>query len=240
VPTIPELLSPAVRQQETQALAMLNQAGMIVDRPVRIGETGSGACNGNAPASGVFASALWALDWSLRAASSGVVGLSFHGHFGLCGAHNQSPICAYSNEAARIGNLSAQPVYYGLLAARQLEGGRFVPTRLIARELLPDLTTWATVNRNGTVRIAIDNLATTGLAQPIFMSIKGYVATEEALFGPSSGARGGIDLGGASVTSKAQWQPRLAAPIDGRRSLRVVVHPASAVIVTLYRKHGRG
>lgn len=236
-PTIAGLLSPTVRQQEDMILQTLTSVGSVAGRPTRIGETNGVSCTGSPSVSPVFASALWALDWSLRAASSGVQGLNFQGHFDTCRFHNQSPICAPSNEAARIGDVTAQPEYYGLLAARQLEGGRFVPTRLIASVSLPNLTTWATLAPNGTVRIAIDNLATAGPSQPIRIAIPGYSASAvETLIGPSVEARDGIALGGAPVTSGGLWGPRPARPSHRSRSLRVVVRPASALIVTLRPK----
>jgi len=239
-PTSAELLSPAVRQQENETLNALAQAGAIAGRSTRIGETGTGACGGNSSASPVFASALWSLDWALRAGSSGVKGLNFHGHLGICGSYNQSPICAPSTEAAQVGDVTPQPEYYGLLAASQLEGGRFVPTRLDAPHPLPNLTTWATLAPSGTVRIAIDNLATTGLAQPLSITASGYTATEEPLAGPSAEARSGIDLGATPVTDTGKWQSRPARLLGRGHSFHVIIRPASAVIVTLHPSHSRG
>jgi hypothetical protein len=226
-----------VRQQEDEVLQTLALARGVTGRTTRIGETNGVACSSIPAVSRQFASALWSLDWSLRAASSGVQGLNFHGHFGVCGAHNQSPICAVGNEAARVEDVTVQPEYYGLLAARQLEGGRFVPTRLVASAPPPNLTTWATLASGGTVRIAIDNLATTGPSQPIRIAIPGYgVSGVETLIGPSAEAGGGIILGGAPVSDGGRWGPRSMRPSRGSGSLRIRIRPASAAIVTLRRK----
>jgi hypothetical protein len=232
-PTAAELLSPKVRQGEDEILQTLVLAGSITGRPVRIGETNSVGCSGSAYASPQFAGALWSLDWALRTASDGVEGLNFHGTLGVCSSFSYSPICAPSRAAAQAGDVTAQPEYYGLLAARQLEGGRFVPTRLIAADPLPDLTTWATLAPEGTVRIAIDNLATTGLAQPVSISISGYRATEEALIGPAIEASSGITLAGVSVNGEGRWRSRPAKQLHGRHAVRIVMRPTSAVIITL-------
>jgi hypothetical protein len=237
-PTAVELLAPAVRQQENELLHTLALAGSTADRSVRVGETNSVPCGGNVDASPGFAGALWSLDWILRAQSNGVLGMNFHGSLGPCRPYPESPVCGSGDENTASGsNLTAQPEYYGLLAARQLEGGRFVPTRLIASEPLPNLSTWATVASDGTVRVAIDDLATTGLAQPVSIPISGYAATEETLSGPSVGAGNGVTLGDASVTSRGLWLPkRTMLPRASRaRSIRVIVRPASAVILTLHR-----
>ncbi len=243
-PTAAGLLSPAVRRSEDVAIRALALTGRVTGRPTRIGETNSDACGGSASASPVFASALWSFDWALRASSSsGVRGLNFHGGLGLCGSHSYSPICASNDDR----EVTAQPEYYGLLAARQLEGGRFVPTYLAAPKSVPNLTTWATLAPGGTLQIAIDDLATTGLDQPIRIAIPGYRAgTEETLIGSSVEARTGIALGGYPVTTEGQWRPRRMRLLhSGRASFTtdifsVVVRPASAVIVTLQRARSRG
>jgi hypothetical protein len=234
-PTATGLLSPPVRYREDEVLGLVAQVARNVARTPFIGETNVVACGGSPNVGPQFASALWALDWSLRAGSRGMKGLSFHGQLGPCGSFSESPVCASNAEAARAGDIQVQPEYYGLLAARQLEGGRFVPTSLIAPGALPNLTTWATLARGATMRIAIDDLATSGPAQPVRISVPGYSATsEEMLSGPSVEARRGIALGSASVTHGAEWQPRSGNRQRGH-AFRVVVRPASAVIIRLHR-----
>jgi hypothetical protein len=238
-PTATELLSPVARELEDQMLQTLALAGSVTGRPTWMGETNSVGCSGSAYASPQFAGALWSLDWSLRAVSSGVQGLSFHSTLGACSSFSYSPVCAPDRESAQAGDVEARPAYYGLLAARQLEGGRFLPTRLIARSPLPNFTTWATLAPDGTVRIVIDNLATTGLAQPVSIPTVGYTVTEETLSGPSIEASSGIAFAGASVNAAGQWRRGSARLLRARHTARVIVHPASAVIVTLHRGHWR-
>jgi len=232
--TIAGLLSPTERQLEDNVLATLVQAGAAAGRPTRIGETNTTACLGSA-GSPAFASALWALDWSLRAESSGASGLNFAGGFGVCQARGENPICASNDRAARAGVVAAQPEYYGLLAARQLEGGRFVPTSVSAPDPLSDLTTWATLAPDGTLKVAIDDLAMAGPGQPVSISVPGYaVSGEEPLTASSARARGGVSLGEASANSEGRWKPRAMSVGP------IVMRPASAMIVTLRlraRKH---
>jgi hypothetical protein len=239
-PTAAELLSPAIRGEEDQMLEILARAGAVADRPTRIGETNSVACDGSHRASPAFAGALWSLDWALRAASDGMMGLNFHGTLGICSSFSDSPICAPSRETAKAGEVTAQPEYYGLLAAAQLEGGRFVPTGLTASRPLPNLTTWATLAPDGTVRITIDNLATTGLSQPVSIAVPGYFVTEETLNGPSIEASNKITFGGSTVGGGGRWYPRPVRPSRLSHSVRVILRPASAIIVTLRpdRNHG--
>jgi hypothetical protein len=239
LPTSAELLSPTERQQESETLSTLTQVGALAGRPVRIGETGTGACMGNSSASPDFASALWALDWTLRAASMGASGLNFHGHLGVCGSYNQSPICASSTYAARVGSLTAQPEYYGLLAASRLEGGRFLPTSLTPAGA-GEITTWATLSSSGRITIAIDDLAATGVPQTVAIAMRGYSASEQLLTGPSTEARSGIALGDAGVTRTGRWRPRSTRLARRGPYFRVLVRPGSAAIVTLSRLRSRG
>jgi hypothetical protein len=237
-PTAVGLLSSAVRQQEDEVLGALAKEGAVAGRPTRIGETNSVSCRGSVSASPVFASALWSLDWVLRAASSGVSGMSFHGWLGGCGRESYSPICVSGDTAeALAGDLTAQPEYYGLLAASQLEGGRFVSTRVVASSTLPNLTTWATVTSGGVVRVAIDNLATTGVAQAVSIPMPGYTATDEPLVGLSVEARSGITFGSVPVSDSGQWLPRPRSLRRRRGSVQVIVRPASAVIITFRPAH---
>jgi len=239
IPTAVELISSEGRQREDAELQTMVAAGRLAHRKVRISETNDTAsCDapGGPETSPVFASALWSLDWVLRAASAGVVGFNFHGNFGTCKPEAFSPICEpATNASAARGQVIARPEYYGLLAARQLEGGRFVPTRLISPVPLPNLTSWATVTRDGTIKIAIENLATEGPAQSVSIPLRGYDETEQALAGSSLEARSGVTLAGVGVTEAGRWRPKVTRPSRVRQAFRAVIAPASAAIVTFRR-----
>lgn len=238
-PTDAELLSPAERQAEDETLGVLAQVRAAAGRPTLIGETGTGSCRGNSSASPTFASALWALDWALRAIGSGVSGLSFHGHLGLCGPDNQSPVCAPTAQAAAGTNVAPQPEFYGLLAASRLEGGRFVPIRASSSTGAPNLTAWATLSPRGRITIAIDNLATSGASQTVLIPLHGARAVvTESLLAPSAAATTRVALGGRTGPPRSPRHSHAhSTPL--RRPMRLLVNPASAVIVTLYPARAR-
>lgn len=241
-PTAEGLLSPEVRQRENNVLSALAQARSLTGgRPTLIGETNGFSCSGAPSASPALASSLWALDWALRAASSGVQGLSFHGGLGVCGSDSQSPICAASHGADRAGAVTARAQYYGLLAAHRLEGGRFVSASLTGTGPLTDLTAWATVAPSGAVTIAIDDLATTGASQPVSILARGYAAAvSEVLSGSSPYATTGITFGRSIVTDRALWRPTYSRLPRTQHAFRVVLRPASAVVVTLHPRRSLG
>lgn len=232
-PNLGALLSPAERQLEGEVLARLASAAAAAGRPMRIGETNDTACMASPAVSPVFGSALWALDWALRASYAGVEGVNFHGNLGgVCGANAMSPICAPTDVAAHHGVLAAQPEYYGLLAASRLEGGRFVPTNVKSSKPLENLTTWATLSARGVLRVALLNMSVGGSPQPISIPMSGYAAKEQWLSAPSAEARGAISLGRSAVTANGAWSPR-GIRVRDRRMLRLKLPAASALLVTL-------
>jgi hypothetical protein len=231
--TVSTLLSSEIRQRENEELGALTSAGSMLGRPMRIDETNSVACGEGDYAVPGFAGALWALDWSLRAASAGVAGSNFYDTFGSCGLYMESPICARDGDADT-GILTAQADYYGLLAARQLEGGRFVSTNLAVSGSQPNITTYATLARGGTLRVAIDNMSIEGPPEEISIPLADYHATDESLIGKSINAQGDVTLGGATLTGRGQWHPR---PMDlgASDTVHVDVPAASAAILVLSR-----
>ena len=232
-----ELLEPTVREEEDQMLAALTRAGALAGRPTRIGETNASACAGSPSQAPLYASALWSLDFSLRAASDGVGGVSFHGSLGVCEAFPESPICATTQTAARAGALVAQPEFYGLLAARRLEGGRFIPIQVSGAPLPADVTTWATLAPDGTIRVVIDDLAVAGAPQQLSLSAAGDTITAQTLTGTLGAGARSVSLGGATVNPDGTWHPHRVALESQAGLLHVVLAPASAIVLTL-QPHG--
>jgi len=236
IPTAEELLSPQIRERESADLAALVQAGETAGRATRISETNNtGSCDasGGPATSPVFASALWALDWSLRSAKAGVAGLNFHGYFGRCRPSAYSPICAPSYSAEARGVVIGRPEYYGLLAARQLEGGRFVPVQIEGQSGEGGFTAYATKHAGGEVTLVIDNFqATSGLT--ISLKVPGYAkAVSESLVAPSLSSTSGVSFGHASFDGARAERPRGTKLSRVSGAFRIGVPAASAVVVML-------
>ncbi len=234
VPTALDLLSPEVREQEDAVLQGLVGAGHIAHRDVRISETNTtSSCDmgGGPDTSPVFASALWSLDWILRSASAGVAGLNFHGNFGICVPDTFSPICAPSRAAVIRGRVAARPEYYGLLAARELEGGYFVPADISEEHPPDDLTAYATVHRRGIITLAIDNFDTEGPAA-LVLKAPGYDrASDELLVAPSIDATADVTFGQRSFNMVGMRKSKVMKVSKGY--FRLTLPPASAAIITL-------
>jgi hypothetical protein len=235
-PTVGELLTRGSRQQEEETLAALHAVAGLAQRGVAIDETGTGRCNGSSPSAATFASALWALDFSLRALTDGVQQLNFHGRFGVCEPDNQTPLCAATSALAARGGLTARPEFYGLLAASRFEGTRALPCRLSIVAGERGLSAWAGLTRQGKVEIALINLATAGGPLRVRVPLRGYGSARVLRLTASSAyAHDAVKLGGASLAAGRRWRPR-AQPLrstDG--SFTLTLPPASAAIVTASR-----
>jgi len=236
VPTATDLLSYTVREQEDAALKTLVSAGTLAHRPTRITETNTTAscdASGGPDTGPVFASALWSFDWILRATSAGVVGLNFHGYFGLCRPSSFSPICATSSANAARGQTSARPEYYGLLAARQLEGGRFLSLNFSPVSVPADLTAYATLHPRGTITLALENFSAFH-RESIAVRVPGYLkATSETLVAPSVNATSGVTFGRASFGANTVLRPRHSRVPGRDGEFLLEIAPASAVVMTL-------
>lgn len=238
VPTAAELLSLQVRERENAALQALVSVGQIAHRPTRLSETNAtGSCDtyGGPETSPVFASALWSFDWALRAASTGVVGLNFHGSFGRCGPNTSSPICAPSEMSEARGAVIARPEFYGLLAARQLEGGQFIPAYFHGVNSTGNLTVYATRHARGVVTVAINNVNAEAVS--VILQVPGYArATGEALTAPSLTATRGVTFGSRSFdTATGVLRPRITNVSRVGRAFRLKLTPLSAAVITLRR-----
>jgi hypothetical protein len=236
-PTALQLLSPQVREQESELLRAFAIVRQSTGDETRISETNTTAsCDtGGGPAtSPVFASSLWALDWVLRAASAGVTGLNFHGYFGTCTPVAYSPICAPNSAAEARGAVAPRPEYYGLLAARQLEDGRFISVTLPEQERSAELTAYATVHPSGVVTLAIDNFAAKSVA--FVVVLPGYEeAKSEELGGPSLNATAGVTFGQAAFSASGLRPVEQIVPASARSEFPVTLAPTSGVVITLQR-----
>ena len=238
VPAISELLSPEVRERENAAIHAIVAAGEVAQRETRISETNAtSSCDasGGPATSPVFGSALWSLDWVLRAASAGISGLNFQGYFGQCAPHGASPVCAPSNVAESRGQVMARPEYYGLVAARQLEGGRFLPVDVTGLGTSSDLTAYATMHPHAVVTLAVDDFATEGPTS-LRLEAPGYdKATGESLRAPSVSATGNVTFGEVSFSYGRMKHPMETAITGKKGVFRLKLAPSSAIVIRLRR-----
>jgi hypothetical protein len=233
-PTISELLSPTVRRSESEVLAKAMALARAYATPLRLDETNDISCEGQPGVSNTFAAALWALDYTARAAASGVAGVNFHDLIDKSGAY--SPLVAPGPSALAAGALHAAPEWYALLAARTLVGSRPLPAS-VAGAAPGELSAAAVRAPDGRVRLVLVDYDPPGSAP---LAVRLRVPRDLAggsvlrLTAPSPAATTGVRLGGREVAPDGTWTPAALPAVSGRASsLAVQMAPSSAAVVTL-------
>jgi hypothetical protein len=250
-PSIAELLAPAVRASEAGMLVQLDAIMRSSARPLRIDETNDISCHGEAGVSNSFASALWAVDWIVRAMRARVAGLNFHDLLDEPGA--------YSPLVLSHGRLHANPEWYALLMTARLAGERPVAVRVsgspslaaggvngVTGALSPaggvaNLTTGAFLSA-GTgppaLSVVLDDFDPPGsppLSVRLRVPARFKLGTVLRLQAPGPAALGQVTLGGGEVGARGAWRPRPPVPsvhvVKGACTLQLP--PSSAALVTL-------
>jgi hypothetical protein len=217
-------------------------------------ETNSYYRGGRDGVSNAFASALWGLDFTLSAAFHGAAGVCFQGgprrsiessleghdtggHAALGDQDIVARIEAAASNYSPIGGdldtgFAPRPLYYGLLCAQQLAGGRFY--ELEAAAPLPGVRMYATAHADGTRIVAINTSPDT----PRVIGIEGLPPRARVraapLHAPGLDARHALAFGedertllpGAGWTLRYRAMPPVAQ--DGRLALTL---PAGAALL---------
>jgi hypothetical protein len=234
-PTLSDLFSPLTRENESATLEQLSAVEQADRIPLRLDETNNVSCRGQPGVSNVFASALWATDYVMRAMDSGVVGLNFHDLIGEPDSY--SPLVAGSARELASGVLHANPEWYALLLAAQLLGDQ--PVRAAVSGGERTLTAAAFLGPNGSLQLVLVNFVPSG-GRPLLVHLRLPASigagTIMRLTAPELRATAGVTLGGSSVGPEGTWTPSSALPrVSGTRgSLALNMPASSAALVTPY------
>jgi hypothetical protein len=236
-PRLSDLASPLIRAAETTMLSQLRAISRAAAIPLRLDETNDISCHGAPGVSDSFASALWGLDYVVRAMRAGLAGVNFHDLIAEPRAY--SPLAATNQRALAAGALSAKPEWYALLLARRLLGDQ--PLRATIAGRASNLTAAALLSRRRRLHVVLIDYDPPG-SEPLLVRL--HVAPRYRsgailrLTAPSPGALRDVRLGGRRITSAGTWAPRSPLPRVYRRSrsLELELAPSSAALVTLYAR----
>jgi hypothetical protein len=227
-PTISRLMSPDLRLSEQRVLDRLARLAARSHRPMRIGETNNVACSGQPGVSDTYASALWALDYLVRAVYAGVSGVNFHGFLAECRTY--TPLCARSRPDLAAGRLAARPEWYALLAARSLAGARPLTTGVTPTRR--DLTAIAVRSPRGGIDAILVNLGARPIRVALRVPPRLRTRTLIRMTGPSLSARSGVRLGARAVDPHGGWSAAGARLPARRDALTVTLGAFSAAVVS--------
>jgi hypothetical protein len=216
---------PTTAAEWRKLIGQHQQASKAAGFPFRCTEAGSASSGGKPGVSDVFASALWCADYLFDLASLGVAGVNFHGSFNCRG---YTSFCAQKD-----GGYHAHANYYGMLFFRQAAHGRIIPIAQTGDGV--NLTSYAVLCDNGTLRIAIINKDLNNHAKVgIMLSNRSGQASVMRLNAPAVDAKNDITLGGAAVASDGTWQPKPPEPVTASNgNFHIVVPAASAALLVV-------
>lgn len=244
--TAAQLLSPQTDASEVANVAPELTAAKAAGLPIRIDESNSASGGGIVGVSDTYASALWAMDYSLLMAQNGFAGLNFHGGLGVCDAplfngkfQIYTPICAANAADAQAKVYTAAPEYYGLYLAARMGPGRFLPVTVTTAPgaTAPNLTAYAVRGDDGRIRVAVIDKDGTSAAPVRVDVVVGGGASQASvthLTGTSLASAQGVEIQGASVDRAGELPRRPGDPVRAHHgTLSLSVSSGSADLVVL-------
>jgi hypothetical protein len=230
--TIPELLGTGSVQYETaNAQAALSAAAQL-GVPAAMTETNSTVCAGTPGVSDAFASALWALDYSLLIAQQGIVNADFMGGTNAAGCDPYTPLCPTT------GDLTARPIYYGMLATELVGTGRFA-----ALDNPDAASVRAYAVRDGhRLTVVLDDVqdpAANG-ATTVMLNLGGDFRSGRLTALTTSSSAGlsattDITLGGQQVGPHGTFLPPRSTPVSVRNQTATVTLPAGSAAIIQFK-----
>jgi hypothetical protein len=238
--TIDRLLSSAQTTAQLQSVSANLAAANANGLPMRVDEANSAYGGGVDGVSNRYASALWAIDYSLSMARAGMAGINVHGGLGVCNDpiwngkfQRYTPICA-ANKAYELAQVyQVMPIYYGLWMARRMGPGRFLPVSLSSGRTM---TAYAVRGDDGHTRIAlVQKDATTAPPVRVKLTVGGRDRGATVLRMTGAALDGqAAQVQGATVDGSGRLRP--GAPDAARVEhgvLTISLAAGSAAIITL-------
>ncbi|WP_200215108.1 glycosyl hydrolase family 79 C-terminal domain-containing protein [Micromonospora coerulea] len=258
--TIQQLMSPETHLNTRVKLAGMRavSARLHDTIPSTINESNSASCSGMPGVSNSYATSLWSLDYLLQAAQSGIDRFQFHTNTAaICGDFKPRdsadyPIsyryygafCATDQAALDTNQLSANPLYYGIWAFRQIPTGQFVDLDL-PDTALDKIRAYAVMGRAGTLTAVLINIQDPAAADSthdtVTLNLPSSYGQARAVTLQSAAPEGlasldptHITVGGQTITpaGTATGTPQpTTVPVD-HRSSTITVAPGTAQIIT--------
>lgn len=231
--TVPALLSPATDARAVNTLRQVTQPAAPFMLPVRIGETNSVSCGGQAGVSDTYAAALWGLDDMLVLAENGAAGVNFH--TGATSCNGYVVMCATSAADLAANVFTPRPLYYGMLMFHLVGSGQMLPTTVTAGSA--NITAYAVRRADGTTRVVVIDKDPTN-HPAVTVTVKDGAAVGSArvlhLTGSSLDSPTGIAIQGATVDHNGHFTPGTPdqVPASGG-GYAIALASGSAALITL-------
>ncbi len=195
------------------------------DIPYRVSECNSVYGGGRKGVSNVFASALWAADMMWTLANNNCHGVNFH-----VGYNADDWYTPFIEEN---GQITARPLYYGMLFFKAGSNGRIIPLDLDAKGL--KVNAYACQSNDGTTYVSVINKeAATGASIQIHTGNRISSGMIQRLKAPSLSSTEEITFAGAVVNANGTFRPQHSENgIITGSTLEVNLPAASALIAII-------
>jgi hypothetical protein len=223
------LLSAAKAAYEVKNFQWLVSYAKIAKALPFMSETNSICSGGLAGVSNSYAAALWAVNYMLLGAESGVYGMNFHDRF-VTYCTPYSPICPVPGER----EFAAEPLYYGMLFTHMLGTGSLLPVTVTTStgDYVPAFALKPATG--GGLRLMVENLSD-GYTSVTF-SAGGHAssATVLHLTAPALTATSGVTIQGAAVGADGTLRPGAPTVIPcSQGKCQLTLTPYTAALVNI-------
>lgn len=191
-PQAANLIDPLARDSAKRILGVGIDKAQDAGLPLWLEETGTTSCPGTNDTSRTHATALWAVDYSLHAATLGVERMAMHSMLGACeGGAPMSLICDPADYGTTSATFTGRPHYSALRLLVPSTGGEFVDTSVSGGG---NMTAYTVSKDNGTTLVTTvinANDAKDSGGNPVSLTAPaGYTVSEAAqIRAPSNDAR---------------------------------------------------
>ncbi|AZL04623.1 hypothetical protein CXR24_02660 [Brevibacterium aurantiacum] len=252
-PQAANLIDPLAKQAAKKNLGIGKDKADAAGLPLWLEETGPTSCPGTNDTSLTNASALWAADFTLHAATLGVERMAMHSMLGACdGGAPMSLVCDPADHGQRSDEFRVRPNMFGLRVLVPSLGGHFTKSGKGGG----NMSAYTVVKNDGgtlvTTVINANNAASVG-GNPVTLSMPEGFAVDEAtqVYGASNDVKGATQVvpanplptdvpfsgkepaGASSAASSAS-----AAPNDGAGdgTLRIDLAGSSVTVFVMTKK----
>ncbi|MFC8304522.1 hypothetical protein ACFUCV_12670 [Specibacter sp. NPDC057265] len=200
-PTMANLMSSTMNQEVVKYAKTFVDKGNAAGMPIWIPESGISACTGGNETTKTYASALWAADFALSTAQTGIGQADFHSSMITCqGGPPMSMVCADGAYLQPTGDMSVRANYYGISMVSSIGAGKFLQlsneggglNQAYAIQKDDGSTTVVFINQNDPTQSAQTQVT---LKLPNIPA----TATMTQMTGPSYGAEDGVAIDGAAT-----------------------------------------
>jgi hypothetical protein len=224
------LLSPALAAHEVANFKWLVAYAKIAKARPFMSETNSICSGGLAGVSNSYAAALWAIDYMLLGAETGVYGMNFHDRF-VTYCTPYSPVCPVPGPR---NEFAAEPIYYGMLFTHLLGTGHLLPVTVQAPtgDYVPAFALKPATG--GGVRLIVENL--NDWYTSVTLSVGGHASSASVLHltAPALTATSGVKIQGAEVGTNGKIKPGAPTVIQcSSGKCQLTLTPYTAVLVTI-------